>query len=250
MVDGKNRGFDQIQNFYLSHRPLILYGAGMEGDIYANYLKTFGIGIDAFCDGDPGKHGKIFHDVRIVTPEELVVRYSGANIAVTVSAQFIPEITERLKGLGVEAERIFTDTQQYLNYTHRVRDFSVNISADLFRFQPRLADEESRGLFRLRYRHWLLGDRPHNDADGGWLFESIRHYDNAETFCDQMDRIGTDAIKGDQAVEFANDDSLFPPRMLFGIAYYRPKNRLYLRSGKDIAHTLLISLGEVSRHVV
>lgn len=234
-----------------SRRPLILYGAGGYGFIYADYLRLFGLDFTAFCDSDPEKQGKRVYGVETISPEELAKTYPDANVILTVSQSLKAEIAASLAALEFPPERILMDNSRYVvGDGFETERFAVNMFADLYRFRGRLADDESRRLFSRRYRHWVLGDRGDNDESDARTPGGILFYPAAEYFCDQLERVGAEAAAGDLAVEFSNDDALVPPRILGAVLFYRPRNRFYLRPGSDTRSTRLLSLAEDSPHAV
>lgn len=91
----------------LNAKPIILYGAGVEGFEFLNLLKLCKINLLCFCDTH--KTGIEEHSgLAIISPKALLEpEYSEANILIP-SAMYKTEIEDGLKQLGIPQDRILS----------------------------------------------------------------------------------------------------------------------------------------------
>ncbi len=241
--------FDARRYVKYSHLPLAMYGAGGTAEVLWQYLPWSGVRIQAVCDRDPAKRGKLFHGLTILGPEELVQKYPAANIAIAVVDAHSQDVRAFLVSLGVREDRLF-ERKDLFDVLAPIDplEFSLCPHLDLYRFINRLADEESKTLFRLRYRHWLLGDRP--DNPGRRIkrdFPGVARYADSSELCCDLDRTGAALGGGDLILEFDNDDAL-ARRVFFAVLRYRPDGAFRFRPGSEKGRTRFLSSGKNSRH--
>lgn len=264
------RGFpaatDARQYLKYSHLPLAIYGAGRAAEklLEANFPWA-GLSIDAVCDSDPAKCGQLFYGFEILSPESLVHNFPDANIILAISAVYEAEVCSTLRSLGVREDRIFAYNQVCDTASFPPAEFSVFPFLDLYKFAWRLADNASKELFRLRYRHWLLGDRPGNPRSrllppiplpimaGGQALPSsgqaILRYADASDLCCAVDRHGEDLGRRNILLEFENCD-LLAARAFFALAHFRPEAAFLLREGAAANVTRFWSLARELAHAL
>lgn len=219
------------------------------GVVYAQHLLQHCVRFDAFCDTDPAKHGKTLLGVPIVSPEKLPERYPDANVALTVSERFTDEIASKLGGLGVLPGRIFPSPSRSLYPRYRIPGYSVDMFRDTYDLRELFPGRESQSLFRLRYRHWVLGDRPENPGTASREGrEGIVFYESPEIVRDVFEQWEDTRIFGDVAVEFSNDDACLPPRIFAATAFYFPTRRFRLRFGSAADKTVFYACEEKETH--
>lgn len=73
-------------NFRQYSGDIVLWGAGKIGSVVAHRLKQEGIAFIAYCDTDASKHGKMFSEHRIVSPDVLYSDYPNAVVIITTQA--------------------------------------------------------------------------------------------------------------------------------------------------------------------
>ena len=83
--------------------PIVLWGAGAKGTTYLNVVDTDGL-VDAVVDVNPRKHGHFVPGTGqpIVAPDTLASRHPRT--VVVMNPVYRPEIEERMRELGVDAE--------------------------------------------------------------------------------------------------------------------------------------------------
>jgi len=91
----------------LSHRDLVLYGAGVALVSVAKILKCYGVDATCFCDKNKTGIQKDT-SLSIISPQTLVNDYTEANILIS-ALSFRDEIVQDLRMLGIAKERILPE---------------------------------------------------------------------------------------------------------------------------------------------
>lgn len=84
-------------NIYDKKQKIIIYGASVYGELAYKGLQTIGLNPDFFCD--QSKEIKLYCNVNVISPYELVQKYKKANIIIA-SADFFFEIKDMLENMG------------------------------------------------------------------------------------------------------------------------------------------------------
>lgn len=236
-------GINMRPYLYATRRPLVVYGAGFLGDASLDAFARFGIRADALCDSDPAKHGQWLHGLTVSASEAALAKFPGANVYIAVASPHVPEIRARLLRMGVAEERIFSEpiNQTYSDF-FRPAGYSVNPFGDLHRFGASLADNASLILFRLRYRHWVLGDRPENpEAEPDSVPEDLPFFPNATTMADALESDADFAADRGVGFEFDNGDFL-AARNIFALRGLDSERRFLLRPGCELRRTRFLAM--------
>lgn len=257
MNDGGKRANDIRMRYFLSRRPLIMYGAGGGGLVCAVHIVYTGTRIDAICDNDKQKWGRSMLGVPIMSPEEALSLYPDADVHISALGQNAAEIRAHLLDMGVAPERIVVENAMSYFIWQTQRSFSVDRFADLFALGDRLADAQSRDLFRRLYRNWLLGDRQENRGTRAMPqlpLSVVEHsydplpeagailYSDAETACDALAYWREEAGRRETAVCFSNADGERFAYIAFMLLYHQPGSRFYLREGSECSSFRLFVL--------
>lgn len=234
---------DIREYLYQSWRPLVGYGAGGYAIFSRRIIRSHAIGFTALADRDPAKWGRTLCGIPVISPRELQTRYADANVFLVVGDHNLESARSDVLALGIPGERLFSGMKWMHLFLRRSHRYSLNQYGDLLAFERLLPDAESRAIFRMRYRHWLLGDRLENHGVGPAISEGYRVYRDAGRLCDEIDRWGKDALSGDIAFEFDNDDGRFAPRAMMGLGFYRGESGFRLGPGTARRRTRLLVHG-------
>ncbi len=111
---------------------IILYGAGRRGAVAAHALKKMGIEFICFSDSNTTKHGTIFCDHEVISPEQLSASYRSAPVIVTTSS-FL-SVKKKLETLGINnvfncislfMAIDFTDFDSSMSFAYLVRNMDL-----------------------------------------------------------------------------------------------------------------------------
>ena len=74
--------FDELKK---NKKPIVLYGAGVIGEMCSYAFKSKNIKIDYFVDTSQEKQGKELHDIKILSPKILEKGDKDANIFISIT---------------------------------------------------------------------------------------------------------------------------------------------------------------------
>lgn len=166
-IDQLTRGPNQIQLLLKAcsdamskePKPIILFGSGIIGRFYLEYLKKINVSIDIyFCDNDSSKWGTFIEGVQVISLEELKNNYKNSYIIIT-SFEYYDEISLQLKEnqlsvfLDPEIHDVLLDTENILDL---FKDYVSLADENILQFQlaySLLYDELSKQIFcdRINY---------------------------------------------------------------------------------------------------
>jgi len=78
-----------------SNEKVVLFGAGVIGEISFYAMRQIGIDVDFFCDSSETKQGKSYFDIKTISPEELAKFKTKTNIFITNN--YVSTISSQLK---------------------------------------------------------------------------------------------------------------------------------------------------------
>ncbi len=218
----------------LESRQIVLYGLGFFGGVIVKNFMAEGLKVECFCDSK--KRGTDDEtNLEIISPQELVEKYSNANIVISVANPSTElEVYNGIVKLGFNEKQIFRfkDAYQFMKKS-RVEQVSMSMEE----FQEHLAgyekaydffdDEESRKIILETISNYLFNrlfeyDQPDNSyfpdqfsfgeeevfVDGG-LYTG----DTTEAFIKKVNGkynriIGFDIDKNNLMVAYKNLDSI------------------------------------------
>ncbi len=98
------RGLPSDMDMY-SDKKVILFGAGINGRIFYEFLKHCGYNADSFCDNDKAKHGMSYCGLPVISPDELINQYTEVYVIITIQ-NHAQEVMQQLIEMGVPAGNI------------------------------------------------------------------------------------------------------------------------------------------------
>ncbi|MDF2530905.1 MAG: hypothetical protein K0Q65_486 [Clostridia bacterium] len=88
-----------------SDKKVVLFGAGINGRVFYEFLKHCGYRADSFCDNDKSKYGTKHCGLPVISPQELINQYPDAYVIITIQ-NYVQEVMQQLIGMGVSADNI------------------------------------------------------------------------------------------------------------------------------------------------
>jgi FkbM family methyltransferase len=154
--------------------PVLIYGAGTNGEIAATYLKAHGVEVAGFLDVQ-AKPGQYLADVPVMTLSDWLSRHDPARHEVFIAimnpsfVSQIPEIHQRIIAHGFARCVYLPATLEYFSLQYdlpwqfeNVRQYYEQFLPELARLDTLLADEKSRqcarNIVRARCRDELPQD--------------------------------------------------------------------------------------------
>ncbi len=87
-----------IANIKNTGKPVIIFGAGIVGEVLFQACKEAGISIECFCDNNTNKTKSAKCNIKVIHTSELKNKYQDAILL--ISAAEIKDVVEQLEGLG------------------------------------------------------------------------------------------------------------------------------------------------------
>ncbi|WP_448382083.1 hypothetical protein [Desulfosoma sp.] len=83
-----------------SRMPLVIYGAGVVGEVLFKICESLGLAVDGFCDGSPAVAHTTFCNRCVMHTSELPAQYREAVFLISVAS--IKDVVEKLQELGYD----------------------------------------------------------------------------------------------------------------------------------------------------
>ena len=96
---------DLLNKFHSQDLPIIIYGAGVAGQVLLQACYKEGIQIECFCDSNIKKKGNTLFDLEVVHTDDIKNRYLDANWL--IAAADILDISNHLIEYGYNEERLY-----------------------------------------------------------------------------------------------------------------------------------------------
>lgn len=129
-------------------KKIVLFGAGLEGQIAYEYFKSKEINIDFYCDNNKVKQNTRKNGIKIISVEDLS---SMDNILVFITVKVkVNEIKSQLEKIGIEYV-VFSEYIMQL-------DFKANIDKYLYVYNNLLNDNKSKEVYKAVLESRLSGD--------------------------------------------------------------------------------------------
>ena len=80
--------------------PLLVWGTGTYGEEFTKMLNEMRLAPLAYVDSNTNKQGGIFHNKRILEPEDALAKYAEAKIILAMSDRYANDVRERLLAQG------------------------------------------------------------------------------------------------------------------------------------------------------
>lgn len=233
-----------------SVRPILLYGAGNFGGQTLSLMESLGIQVLGFLDSDANRHNTTHIGKPIFPFDTNDINIRECNIVLTMLGGQHLGLTSFLEKLGVPLSQVFTNCLAW----YQPPAFEITNIPDLDRhlnlysLSRHLVDTESARLFKLRYRHMVLGDSPQNPPspthvdchDGIVAWHSSAHqpvfYPNSGALWWDLLHRWQELCNNELRVEFDNSDSFFW-RIPFFLLNVDPGYCFVLRPGSTTGRT-------------
>ena len=113
-----------IQKLSKSNLPVIIFGAGVVGEVVQNICENYNIKVNFFCDNNCKKHGQKINNIEILNPEKAKQLYPDANWIITTADYH--EICQQLKKLNYTSNRIINPIEILEKYkTEKYNKFNA-----------------------------------------------------------------------------------------------------------------------------
>lgn len=103
---------------------IVLFGCGYDGKIIKEQLSGWGYSVNAFCDNDSQKWGRICEGIDVISPEDLIQIYKNCVVVIS-SSSCGKEIFEQLKQIQFPTEQIVLPDYKNLVAFRGVQYFDV-----------------------------------------------------------------------------------------------------------------------------
>lgn len=145
----------------------IIYGAGYNGKLLYEMLKSRGVAIDAFYDDDRNRWGDFYCDKKILSIDELVA-YDKNITNIFISSMYIKQIADKICKLGFKEIFIAldmllekdTDTFNFSEYQN-----NYNYIHDLEYLIDAIQDSQTKKYFELIKKTVMSGKALHEITD-------------------------------------------------------------------------------------
>lgn len=136
----------------LDEKKIILFGAGISGDVISKWLISKNIIVSGFVDSNPSKVGSTLNAIQIYNKEYL--RNNANDVFVVVSCGDYTIITKELKGYGIDESNVLYVDPDLIREPMGKRTFLCQHVDELQETYDILADDLSRKTFinMLKYR--------------------------------------------------------------------------------------------------
>lgn len=146
---------------------LVLYGAGLYGEISLRILQRAGYCITAFCDGNPAKTGTLYHGIPVISIAQLC-GMDHAMVLVTVAQQSQEGACRGLISAGIPL--LYAVLLPEYRFSEMVRSpedvkFELDTANEMQAVFNRLADDSSRAVFIV----WMYGQLTGESMECGEL---------------------------------------------------------------------------------
>ena len=141
----------------LSQKPILMYGMGNGADKILAVLETYGVEIADFFASDGFVRGHAFHG-KVVLSYSDAIRKHGEDAIILVSfGSQLPDVMERIFSLSERHELYIPDVPVSGDSAIFNMDFFLSHADELSFAYDRLADEESRCIFKNVILYKLTG---------------------------------------------------------------------------------------------
>jgi FkbM family methyltransferase len=141
----------EIDKLMSMKEPVILFGAGVEREIYLQCFKKLGVMPQAFCDNAPEKIGqKVGEVLEILSFEQVQQKYPDAYYYISAVCYY-GEIRQQLLDAGISESRISGyDIIFHASWMEHCMEYYQQHEEEIDRLYHMLADEESKKVLRNR----------------------------------------------------------------------------------------------------
>jgi len=109
------RSSDECKDILCQSNAVVIYGAGVIGQLVKQFMDTIYVDTVAFCDSDSTKHNKTFHGVLCLSIDELKRSFSHCIVIISIaSAEVIQLIRDNLLSLGFQPHQVKSYRDLYL----------------------------------------------------------------------------------------------------------------------------------------
>lgn len=179
-------------NVLSDKKDIVLFGAAEYGKIICDYLLHNNIQPLCYCDNSTEKIGSTWNGMDIISPDKIQKEYF-----VVITCNAFREITNQLKGYGLQEDHIFFFDVKWLTHPSGKGDFILEHIDDFEKVYHCLADEKSKQVFLnlLNYKLTYRAEYVRAVVDEGQYFDrELVKLSNGTVFIDAGSYIG-DTLK-------------------------------------------------------
>lgn len=158
----------------IEDKKIVLFGAGLEGQIAYEYFKDKKIKIDFYCDNNKEKQNTMKNGIKIISIEDLKA-IDDVVVFITMKIK-INEIKSQLKKIGIKGI-VFAE------YTMQL-DFKKNIDKYLYTYNNLLNDSKSKESYKAILEARLYGELSHLEEiyDSNPFYSLLKFRDVTDEF--------------------------------------------------------------------
>lgn len=103
-----------INSKLYQNRYIVIFGANAPGTIIINQLEQYGINVSSVIDNNEKSHGKLFMDIMIEDPEQVLGSFRD-DALILISSRYYEEMKKQLELMGYEENRHIVKTIELSN---------------------------------------------------------------------------------------------------------------------------------------